>query len=142
MWRKKLVTTSEFVAASISEQQSSTSLLSFSRQKMVEDEQWRKIIAIVHALTLLLCSSMACYIVPYYHNPVLSHPNREIISHRHHHRFSNKLLKTRIRVPRSSAISDGGVSYNTLVSEVSQFSGQFILILLEFSVNVVDLCSL
>ncbi|XP_010479036.1 PREDICTED: protein STAY-GREEN LIKE, chloroplastic [Camelina sativa] len=59
---------------------------------------------------------MACYIVPHYHNPVLSRrPNREIISHRH--RFSRNLLKTRIRVPRSSAVSDGGISYNTLVSE-------------------------
>ncbi|KAG7648714.1 Protein STAY-GREEN LIKE [Arabidopsis thaliana] len=62
---------------------------------------------------------MACYIVPYYHHPVLSHPNREIFSHRyhHHHRFCNNLLNRRISVPRSSAISDGGVSYNTLVSE-------------------------
>ncbi|ESQ31036.1 hypothetical protein EUTSA_v10011724mg [Eutrema salsugineum] len=58
---------------------------------------------------------MACYIVPYYHYPVLSRPNRKIIGQ--HHRFCGKLLKTRIRVPRNSAISDGGVSYNTLVSE-------------------------
>lgn len=84
--------------------------------KMLKDEQWRRIYLVVHALTLLLCSSMACNIVPYYHNPVSSRPNREIISHRQ--RFCGKLLKTRLRVPRSSAISEGGVSYNTLVSEV------------------------
>ncbi|KFK23291.1 hypothetical protein AALP_AAs55143U000200 [Arabis alpina] len=56
---------------------------------------------------------MACYIVPYYCNPVFSLPNRKLIGHR----FCRKVLKTRLMVPRSSAISDGGVSYNTLVSE-------------------------
>ncbi|VVB08433.1 unnamed protein product [Arabis nemorensis] len=58
---------------------------------------------------------MACYIVPHYCNPNLFPPNRKIIGH--HHRFGRKILKTRLVVPRSSAISDGGVSYNTLVSE-------------------------
>lgn len=73
---------------------------------------------------------MAFYIVPYRYNPVLSHPNKEITSHRHC--FRSKLLKTRFSVPRSSAISDGGVSYNTLVSEVRQILEQFVLILLNF----------
>ncbi|XP_010523234.1 PREDICTED: protein STAY-GREEN LIKE, chloroplastic [Tarenaya hassleriana] len=60
---------------------------------------------------------MACYIVPYYCNAVLLHPHRRAL--RHSHCFNTKqLFKRRILIPRNSAISDGGVSYNTLVSEV------------------------
>uniref|UniRef100_A0A1J3CUR9 Protein STAY-GREEN LIKE, chloroplastic n=1 Tax=Noccaea caerulescens TaxID=107243 RepID=A0A1J3CUR9_NOCCA len=61
---------------------------------------------------------MACHIVPYYYNPVSSRLSRKFISH-HRQRFcGGKLLKTtRLVAPRSSAISDGGVNYNTLVSE-------------------------
>ncbi|CAN7065891.1 hypothetical protein IGI04_040533 [Brassica rapa subsp. trilocularis] len=58
---------------------------------------------------------MASHILPYYHNPILFYPNRKFIGH--HPRFCSKLLRTRIRVPRSSAISDGGISHNTLVSK-------------------------
>ncbi|CAH2035606.1 unnamed protein product [Thlaspi arvense] len=59
---------------------------------------------------------MACYIVPYYYNPVSPRINRKVIS-QHRQRFSGKILKTRPVIPRNSAISDGGVDYNTLVSE-------------------------
>ncbi|KAG2314634.1 hypothetical protein Bca4012_065416 [Brassica carinata] len=57
---------------------------------------------------------MACYIVPYI-NPVLFRSNRKFIGR--HHCVCPKLLKTKVRVPLSSAISNGGVTYNSLVSE-------------------------
>ncbi|CAN8302679.1 unnamed protein product [Cochlearia groenlandica] len=59
---------------------------------------------------------MAYYIVPQYNHSILSRPNTKLICHRRHN-YLEKLVKTRLRVTRSSAISDGPVSYNTLISE-------------------------
>lgn len=121
VWRKKL-RNSVCGCVSLNNNICSPTYLSLSKTKMVEDEQWRRISSCINPAVTFL-PLMASHILPYYHNPVLFCPNRKFIGH--HHRSCGKLLKTRIRVPRSSAISDGGISHNTLVSEVSQRSSFF-----------------
>lgn len=81
---------------------------------------------------------MACYIVPDI-NPVLFRPNRKFIGR--HHCVCPKLLKTRVRVPLSSAISNGGVTYNSLVSEVRQIYIFFLFQLVSIMYELLNVLS-
>lgn len=118
MWRKQLLDREKlnlWLRKSLNKH-SSTYLSLSLKLKMVQDEQWRR--TFVALLTLLLCSSHGLLHRSFLQQSSFVSSQSKI--HRSHHCFYPKLLKTRVRVPLSSAISDGGILYNSLVSEVSQ----------------------